>query len=81
MLGRSVVNSPKDRTTPLPPDLVRRAITGPAVFRTCSLVRRRAETLTAVLAVVDALTRDVGDFGIHDAGAWLPGDDPYRFIV
>jgi len=76
--GRPVLNSPKGQTTTLPPDLVRRPVVDPAVYWTWSLVWRRNEVRPAVLAAADAITRDVGDFGIHGAGAWLPEDDPHR---
>jgi DNA-binding transcriptional LysR family regulator len=75
---RPVINSPKGQTMPLPPDLARRPVVAPAVYWTWSLVWRRDETRAAVLAVVDALTGDVGDLGIHDPGCWLPDDDPHK---
>ncbi|MUM33215.1 LysR family transcriptional regulator, partial [Mycobacterium sp. CBMA361] len=31
----------------------------------------------AVLALVEAFTRDVGDLGLRDASVWLPDGDPY----
>ncbi|MEV7734248.1 LysR family transcriptional regulator [Streptomyces sp. NPDC088921] len=74
---RPVVNSPKGQTSPLPPDLVRREITGPKVYWTWSLVWREKEERAGVLAVVDALCEGVGDLGIHAPDAWLPADDPY----
>ncbi|WP_438305273.1 LysR family transcriptional regulator [Streptomyces sp. HUAS TT11] len=75
---RPVVNSPKGQTTVVPPDLVRRPLVAPKVYWTWSLVWRRDEERASVLAVVDALTGHVGDLGIHDPDAWLPGDDLYR---
>lgn len=74
---RPVVNSPKGQTSPLPPDLVRREITGPKVYWTWSLVWREKEERAGVLAVVDALCEGLGDLGIHAPDAWLPADDPY----
>jgi DNA-binding transcriptional LysR family regulator len=76
--GRPLINSPKGQTSPLPPDLVRRPVIEPAVYWTWSLVWRRDEVRPAVLAAADAITKDVGDLGIHDAGAWLPEGDPHR---
>ncbi|QQQ79143.1 LysR family transcriptional regulator [Saccharothrix sp. 6-C] len=75
-----VLNSPKGQTTPLPPDLVRRPVVDPEVVWTWSLVRRDDEVRPSVLAVVDAVTRDVGDLGLRRAGAWLPADDPHRAL-
>jgi DNA-binding transcriptional LysR family regulator len=66
---RPIINSPKGQTTPLPPDLVRRSVIAPQVYWTWSLVWRRDEERTAVLAVVDALTGEVGDLGIHQPGS------------
>jgi DNA-binding transcriptional LysR family regulator len=76
--GRPVINSPKGQTTPLPPDLVRRPVGAPQIYWTWSLVWRRSEVRTAVLAVVDAICDDVGDLGIHGPDVWLPDGDPYR---
>ncbi|MER5912866.1 LysR family transcriptional regulator [Streptomyces sp. NPDC001982] len=76
--GRPVVNSPKGQTTPLPPDLVKRAVVAPRIHWTWSLTWRRDETRAAVLAVVDALSDGVGDLAIHGPDAWLPSDDPHR---
>jgi DNA-binding transcriptional LysR family regulator len=73
-----VLNAPKGQAVPLPPDLVRRPVTTPVVYWTWSLVWRRDEARPAVLATADALTQNVGDPGIHDAGAWLPDGDPYK---
>jgi hypothetical protein len=50
----------------------------PRVYWTWSLVWRRDESRSSVLATVDTLTGDVGDLGIHRPDAWLPEDDPYR---
>jgi hypothetical protein len=77
-IGRPVLNAPKGQATRLPPGLTRRPVVTPAVIWTWSLAWRRGETRPAVLAVADALTREVGDLGIHDAGTWLPPDDPHR---
>ncbi|MFE1882883.1 LysR family transcriptional regulator [Streptomyces diastatochromogenes] len=76
--GRPVVNSPKGQTTPLPPDLVRRPVVAPRIHWTWSLVWRRDEVRTSVLAVVEALCEGVGDLGIHGPDAWLPDGDPYQ---
>ncbi|MFD5796168.1 LysR family transcriptional regulator [Streptomyces diastatochromogenes] len=76
--GRPVVNSPKGQTTPLPPDLVQRPVVAPRIHWTWSLVWRRDEVRTAVLAVVEALCEGVGDLGIHGPDAWLPDGDPYH---
>jgi DNA-binding transcriptional LysR family regulator len=75
---RPIINAPKGQTAPLPPDLVRRPVIAPEVYWTWSLVWRRDEERTAVLAVVDALTGGVGDLGIHRPDAWLPGSDPHK---
>jgi DNA-binding transcriptional LysR family regulator len=76
--SRPVINSPKGQTSPLPPDLVQRPVTSPEIYWTWSLVWRRGEVRAAVLAVIDALCGDDGDFGIHDPDAWLPAGDPHR---
>ncbi|MBO3751766.1 LysR family transcriptional regulator [Streptosporangiaceae bacterium NEAU-GS5] len=76
--GRPVINCPKGQTAPLPPDLVRRPVAGPRIYWTWSLVWRRGEARTAVLAVVEALCADVGDVGVHGPDAWLPDGDPHR---
>jgi DNA-binding transcriptional LysR family regulator len=76
--SRPVVNSPKGQSTPLPPDLVRRAVVDPTPYWTWSLTWRRSEVRVAVLAVVDALTSGTGDGGIRAPDAWLPDDDPYK---
>jgi DNA-binding transcriptional LysR family regulator len=75
---RPIVNSPRGQNGMLPPDLVRRAVIEPKLYWTWSLVWRRSEERAAVLAVVDVLSKDVGDLGIHAPDAWLPADDPYR---
>lgn len=75
---RPLINSPKGQTVPLPPDLVRRPVVTPQVYWTWSLVWRRSEARTSVLAVVDALSDGNGDLGIHGPDAWLPEGDPYR---
>ena len=74
-LRRPVLNSPKGQATPVPPDLARRAVTGPAPLWTWSLVSRRDETRAPVLATIAALTRDVGGLDL-DTG-WVPADDPH----
>ncbi|MDQ0810057.1 DNA-binding transcriptional LysR family regulator [Streptomyces sp. B3I7] len=74
---RPVLNSPKTQTATLPPDLVARPVTGPRIYWTWSLVRRRDETREAVLRTVDALTAGVGDLGLDAPDAWLPADDPH----
>ncbi|MEU8790784.1 LysR family transcriptional regulator [Streptomyces sp. NPDC048643] len=77
-IGGPVINSPKGQTTPLPSDLVRRAVVGPEIHWTWSLVRRGSEVRSSVLSAVDALCEGVGDLGVQAAGAWLPDCDPYR---
>jgi DNA-binding transcriptional LysR family regulator len=77
-IGRPVVNSPKGRNDPLPPDLVRRPVVSPEIHWTWSLVWRAGEVRPAVLSVVEVLCDAVGDLGIHEPGAWLPAGDPYR---
>ena len=57
---------------------MRRPVFDPAVIWTWSPDGRRDEVRSVVLAAADALTHGVGDLGIHDAGAWLPEDDPHR---
>ncbi len=52
----------------------------PEVLWTWSLVRRADEVRTGVLAAADAITREVGDIGLHRDGVWLPADDPYRAL-
>jgi hypothetical protein len=77
-----VLSSPKGQTASLPPDLVRRPVTDPAVIWTWSLVSRRDEARPAVLAAAEAIIGDVGDLGIHGGvhggGVWLPAGDPHR---
>jgi hypothetical protein len=51
-LRRPLVNSPKGQTTPIPPDLVQRPIVAPAPYWTWSLVWRRTESQSAVLAAL-----------------------------
>ena len=75
-----MLNSPKGQTSPLPPDLVQRPVIDPEVLWTWSLVRRADEVRTDVLAAAEAITRDVGDIGLHRDGVWLPADDPYRAL-
>jgi len=75
---RPIINSPKGQATPLPPDLVRRPVIAPQVYWTWSLAWRRGEERAAVLAVVDALTDEVGDLGIRRPDAWLADSDPHQ---
>ena len=77
-LRRPVVNCPKGQTTPVPPDLVARAIERPAPYWTWSLVSRRDEQRPVVRAVVAALTRTVDPRCIDGPDVWLPPEDPYR---
>jgi DNA-binding transcriptional LysR family regulator len=77
-IGRPVLNNPKGQNEQEPRDLVRRPVIHPAPLWTWSLVWRRDETSAAVLAVVDAFTRDTGDLGIDDDDVWLPAADPHR---
>ncbi|MGW5188871.1 LysR family transcriptional regulator [Kribbella sp. NPDC004138] len=75
-LRRPVVSSPKRDATPLPRDFARRQVVDPIPVWTWALVARRDEERPAVLAAVEALTRDVKvEF---DPDAWLPADDPFR---
>lgn len=76
-LRRPVLNNPKGQDVPQPRDLMRRPVIGPTPVWTWSLVHRRGEDNPAVLALVDAFTRDVGDLGVRDDGMWLPADDPH----
>ena len=73
-----VINSPKGQTTPVPPDLVQRPVVNPSPYWTWSLVSRRDETRTAVRATIEALTHDVGSFGLDADTAWIPAADPHR---
>ena len=75
-LRRPVLNSPKGQTAPVPPDLARRPVTGPAPFWTWSLVSRRDEPRAPVRATIEALTRDVGSPDLE----WLPADDPHAAL-
>jgi DNA-binding transcriptional LysR family regulator len=77
-LGRPVINNPKGHDDQEPQDLVRRPVIHPAPLWTWSLVWRRDEDSEAVLAVVDAFTRDTGDLGVDDDDVWLPAADPHR---
>jgi DNA-binding transcriptional LysR family regulator len=72
-----VLNSPRGQNTQEPSGLVRRPILNPVPLWTWSLVWRRDEDDAAVLAVVDALTRNLGDLGVIDRSTWLPSADPY----
>jgi DNA-binding transcriptional LysR family regulator len=76
-LRRPVLNNPKGQEVPQPRDLVRRTVIGPTPVWTWSLVYRRDEDNPAVLALVDAFTRDVGDLGVRDESVWLPAGDPH----
>jgi DNA-binding transcriptional LysR family regulator len=76
--GRPVLNSPKGQGATLPPDLVRRLVVEPAVMWTWSLVWRRDEVRPVVIAAAEAITRDVGELGLHDPGTWLPSGDPHK---
>ncbi|MEU8225066.1 LysR family transcriptional regulator [Kribbella sp. NPDC048915] len=74
-LRRPVVSSPKRDATPLPRGFVRRPVVDPVPVWTWALVSRRDEQRPAVLATIEALTRDVKvEF---DPDAWLPADDPF----
>jgi hypothetical protein len=76
-LGRPVVSSPKRDATPLPRGFSRRTVVDPIPVWTWALVARRDETRPAVLAAVEALTRDVAlEFDL--GSCWLPADDPFR---
>jgi DNA-binding transcriptional LysR family regulator len=76
-IRRSVLNSPKGQTIPLPPDLAQRPVVDPAPFWTWSLVSRRDDARATVRAIAEALTRHVRRPGIGDSGAWMPAADPY----
>lgn len=71
-LRRPVLNSPKDRTTSLPTDLVRRPIVRPQPYWPWWLVSRQDESRTTVGAVIAALTKDVGQLGVGRDGFWFP---------
>ena len=75
---RPIIHAPKGQTAALPPDLSRRPVIAPQVYWTWSLVWRRGEERAAVLAVVDAVTDEVGDLGIRRPDAWLPDSDPHK---
>ncbi|HVQ50458.1 MAG TPA: LysR family transcriptional regulator [Mycobacterium sp.] len=77
-LRRPVLNSPKGQNTQEPGGLVRRSVVNPTPLWTWSLVWRHREDSPAVRAVIDQFTRDVGDLGVDDDAAWLPGADPHR---
>ena len=77
-IGRPVLNNPKGQNEQEPQDLVRRPVIHPTPLWTWSLVWRRDETSAAVLAVVDAFTRDTADLGIDDDDVWMPAADPHR---
>jgi DNA-binding transcriptional LysR family regulator len=77
-LGHPVVNNPKGQNDQEPRGLVRRPVIHPAPMWTWSLVWRSDEKSAAVLAVVDAFTRDTGNLGLDDDDIWLPAADPHR---
>ena len=72
---RPIINSPKGQTAPMPPGLVPRPIIDPMIYWTWSLIWRRNEDRAAVLATVDALTKDITIPNIHEPDAWLPSTD------
>lgn len=75
---RPVINSLKGQATPLPQDLVARAVVRPAPYWTWSLVSRSDEERATVRAVIEALTGDIGPLGFDDDTAWVPATDPHR---
>jgi DNA-binding transcriptional LysR family regulator len=77
-IRRPVLNNPKGQNVPEPSGLVRRPVIHPAPLWTWSLVWRRGEDNPAVRAVIDVLTRHIGDLGLNDEAAWLPVADPHR---
>jgi DNA-binding transcriptional LysR family regulator len=77
-LGRPVINNPKGQNEQEPTDLARRPVHHPTPVWTWSLVWRRGEDNPAVLAVVDAFTRDVGALGVEGDDVWLPSANPHR---
>ncbi|MFC9687839.1 LysR family transcriptional regulator [Kribbella sp. NPDC056951] len=76
-LGRPVLSSPKRDATPLPSGFTRRLVVDPVPLWTWALVSRSSESDPAVLAAVEALTRDVV-VELGPSPYWLPGDDPFR---
>jgi DNA-binding transcriptional LysR family regulator len=76
-LRRPVLSSPKRDATPWPRDLTRRPVVDPIPVWTWALVSRQSEARPAVLAAVDALTRDVV-VEFDPETCWLPADDPFR---
>jgi hypothetical protein len=80
-MGRPVLNSPKGQGATLPPDLAQRLVIDPAVMWTWSLVWRREEIRPVVLAAAEAITRHVGELGLHDPGTWLPDSDPHKITA
>jgi DNA-binding transcriptional LysR family regulator len=76
--GRPVINSPKGQHAPLPPDLGRCAVVSPEPYWPWSLVWRRDEVRTAVLAVVDVLAAEAVEIGVHATDAWLPDGGALR---
>jgi DNA-binding transcriptional LysR family regulator len=77
-IRRPVLNNPKGQDAPEPSGLVRRQVLHPSPLWTWSLVWRRDEANPAVRAVIEALTRDIGDLGFNGATSWLPAADPHR---
>ena len=77
-LRRPVLNNPKGQSMQEPSGLLRRSVVHPTPLWTWSLVWRKGEDNPAVRAVIDEFTRDGGELGIDDEGAWLPATDPHR---
>jgi len=78
---RPLLNNPRGQNDPTPTDLVRRPVVGPAPLWTWSLVWRRSETNTAVLAVVDAFSSGADRSALDEPGVWLPSDDPHHAAI
>lgn len=79
-MRRPVINSPKGQTDRLPPDLIRREVTDPAVYWTWSLIWRRSEQRPAIRAAVDAFAEATNIPPLHAEGVWIPDTDPHRVI-
>ncbi|MEV4415675.1 LysR family transcriptional regulator [Catellatospora sp. NPDC049609] len=77
-LRRPVVNSPRDQSAALPPDLAARPVVSPVPYWTWALVWRGDDGRPAVRAAAEALTRDVGSLGLDAEDVWLPAHDPFR---
>jgi DNA-binding transcriptional LysR family regulator len=77
-LRRPVLNNPKGQSMQEPSGLLRRSVVHPTPLWTWSLVWRKGEDNPAVRAVIDEFTRDAGELGIDDEGAWPPATDPHR---